>query len=237
MFQRSLLLAGGALIGILTVGCTGQITGTASNSGSTNSAPATTQLVGPNTGTPDTQDNATQNLQPQDQPVPVASVAEAGSDATANPRPALLPECKAGELKLTFGRLGAAAGSTYTPLQFTNISRETCVMDGFPGVSFVAGDDGHQVGDPAKRIGSIGPEVTLRPGAVASALLQVGESGNYDASTCNAVPVRGYRVYAPDDTAAMFIPFTAATSACSGVNLPSPQLLVNTTVSGPGNQY
>ncbi|MFE6613334.1 DUF4232 domain-containing protein [Amycolatopsis sp. NPDC057786] len=37
-------------------------------------------------------------------------------------------------------------------------------IQGFPGVSYVAGDDGHQVGKAADRTGDKGGVVELRPG-------------------------------------------------------------------------
>src|SRR5205823_4143106 len=138
--------------------------------------------------------------------------------------------------KLSFGRTGVAAGSAYTPLRFTNTSGSDCVLVGFPGVSFVAGKDGHQVGDPAKRVGAIGAQLTLRPGQMASAMIQVGNAGNYDPGTCKPTQALGYRVYPPDDRTAMYIPFTARIDACAGTNLPSPQLLVNTMIAGAGDQ-
>jgi hypothetical protein len=226
MLRRSVLLAGGALIGLLAAGCNGQVsvTGTANDNSVANSLPSTTtmQLSGPNTGTQTT---------PQQ-----ANPATVGSNSAGTGKPGTPVECTAAGLKLSFGRTGVAAGSAYTPLQFTNTGRSACVLVGFPGVSFVAGNDGHQVGDPAKRVGGIGAQLTLQPGQLASAMIQVGNSGNYDPGTCKPTQALGYRVYAPDDRAAMFISFGTEISACTGTNLSSPQLLVNTMVAGAGDQ-
>ena len=46
----------------------------------------------------------------------------------------------------------------------TNTGRRTCELRGFPGVSYVAGDDGHQVGPAAAMDGPRGGEVRLAPG-------------------------------------------------------------------------
>jgi hypothetical protein len=88
-------------------------------------------------------------------------------------------------------------------------------MSGFPGVSYVAGDDGHQIGAAATRSGSAGARVTLSPGATASAVVQEANTGNFDAGDCQPVTVRGFRVYAPGDTAATYLPFSQARTACA----------------------
>ena len=73
---------------------------------------------------------------------------------------------------------GAAAGSTYVPIDFTNTSGSACTMDGYPGVSFVRSPSGAQLGNPASRNPAAVPAtVTLAPGGVAHAILQVGEAG------------------------------------------------------------
>jgi hypothetical protein len=59
------------------------------------------------------------------------------------------------------------AGTLYRPLVFTNTGGRSCTIQGFPGVSFVTGDDGHQVGEAAMRVDPKGPPVTLKPGDTA----------------------------------------------------------------------
>jgi len=221
MLRRSVLLTGGALIGMLAAGCNGQATVSGTVTDNSGNPTTTMQLSGPNTGNETT---------------PAAAGNNSGTTGASSPKSGQPAECTAAGLKLSFGRTGVAAGSAYTPLQFTNTGHSPCVVVGYPGVSFVAGDDGHQVGSPATRVGSMGGQITLRSGQMASALIQIGNAGNFDPDTCKPVQARGYRVYAPDDRAAMFIPFDAGIDACAGTNLPSPQLLVNTMIAGPGNQ-
>jgi uncharacterized protein DUF4232 len=63
---------------------------------------------------------------------------------------------------------GAAAGSTYVPIDFTNTSGNACTMEGYPGVSFVRGPSGGQLGNAATRNPAASPAmVTLAPGGVA----------------------------------------------------------------------
>jgi hypothetical protein len=94
-------------------------------------------------------------------------------------------------------------------LQLRNIGSSTCVLYGYPGVSWVAGADGHQVGAAATRqpdpTGEAEQTVTLAPGALASAPLNIVDAGVLSPSECKPVPVRGLRVYPPGERAAMFI--------------------------------
>lgn len=141
------------------------------------------------------------------------------------------PECATADLRLSLSFDGVAAGSVYQELVFTNAGAGTCWMAGFPGVSFVTGDDGRQVGAPAFRSGRSGERVTIAPGRSAYATLQQGNSGNYDPAACQPTAVRGLRVYPPDSRTALFVPY--ATTACSATNLPSGQLLVRTVAARP----
>lgn len=142
------------------------------------------------------------------------------------------PECKAASLKLSIGSGDAAAGHFYVPIVFTNTGSTPCLMRGFPGVSYVTGDNGAQVGQPATRTGSIGSSVTLAPNAVASSVVTVTDISVFDASACKPTSVRGFRVYAPDDTASLFV--ARSGSGCAG-NPPSPQLQVQTVKAGAGS--
>lgn len=122
-------------------------------------------------------------------------------------------ECRAADLELSLGSGEGAAGTHYRPLRFTNASDAPCVIHGFPGVSYVAGDDGHQVGTAAYRTGGKGEPVTLQPGRTAHATVGFVEVGNYDPAECEPTPVRGLRVYPPHETNAMFVP--AAGTGCA----------------------
>jgi hypothetical protein len=55
--------------------------------------------------------------------------------------------------------------------------------------------------------------VILAPNSVAQATLRVIDIGNFPASTCSAIPVRGLRVYPPGETTAAFVP--DATTGCT----------------------
>jgi Domain of unknown function (DUF4232) len=138
------------------------------------------------------------------------------------------PRCTAAELSATLGQGDAAAGSVTRPLVFTNTGSHACELRGFPGVSYVAGDDGHQVGPAAQETGERAAEVVLRPGGQAVALVQFVQVANFEATACQPTPVRGLRVYPPGDTASLFVP--TAGNGCAGTP-PGPRLTVRTVTA------
>ncbi|WP_425429042.1 DUF4232 domain-containing protein [Streptomyces vietnamensis] len=107
-----------------------------------------------------------------------------------------------------------AAGSIYATLVFTNRSTATCTMTGYPGVSYVA-QNGVQSGNAAVRQPGTITTVTLPPGGRAKAQLRDanGISG-YDPARCKLSPAEGLRIYPPDQTAALFVPWK--TEHCAG---------------------
>jgi hypothetical protein len=144
----------------------------------------------------------------------------------APPQPATGPgECKAAGLKLGVSDTEGAAGTIYRHLRFTNTGSVPCTIQGFPGVSYVTGDDGRQVGAAAVRVGDKGAVITLAPGATAQAAVGFTQVGNFDAAVCQPTPVRGLRIYPPHDTASMYLPLEG--TGCAG-NVPGQQLSVRT---------
>lgn len=146
-----------------------------------------------------------------------ATTAAAASTAAAVTRTTAAQQlngCVVSDLRLTLGQAQGAAGSTKLPLVFTNTGGRTCVLDGFPGVSYVQGGaDGAQVGAAATRSGQSAGPVTLAPDATATAMVRAVEVQNYPEDTCVPTPVAGLRVYPPNDTGSIFVPY--ATTGCS----------------------
>ncbi len=134
--------------------------------------------------------------------------------------------CKSGDVKLSLGQGDSGAGSTYRPLLITNASSEPCTIQGFPGVSYVAGADGHQVGKDAFREGTKGNAVKLNPGQTAAADIQFVNVRNFDPATCQPTPVKGLRIYLPQETASNFVPSDG--TGCAGTKIPGNQLAVKT---------
>ncbi|WP_206784516.1 DUF4232 domain-containing protein [Amycolatopsis sp. MtRt-6] len=157
---------------------------------------------------------------------------------TATPSPASTPAappvaqpadnglCKAGDVKLALGQGDAGAGSVYRPLLITNSSAKPCTIQGFPGVSYVAGEDGHQVGKDAFREGTKGNAVKLNPGQTAAADIQFVNVRNFDPAMCQPTPVKGLRIYLPQETASNFVPSDG--TGCAGTKIPGNQLAVKT---------
>jgi hypothetical protein len=164
---------------------------------------------------------------------PTASQAGSAPTRAATPIAARTPECTARTLSLSFGAGDAGMSQQERVLRFTNKGATPCAIAGFPGVSYVTGDDGRQVGAPAVRTGKIGAQVNLAPGAVASTIVHSVDPGVFDPSACRPTPVRGLRIYAPDDTAALFIAYPSGAQGCAGTT-PDPQLSVVTITAGPG---
>ncbi|HEY1480079.1 MAG TPA: DUF4232 domain-containing protein [Gaiellales bacterium] len=117
------------------------------------------------------------------------------------------PACHAYQLTVSLGQSEGAAGTTYLPIVFKNSSGVTCSLRGYPGVSSVGGDDGHQIGAAARRDPGSVRTIVLRSGASASATYGQVQALNYPKACCHPQSARGLRVYAPNVTAARYVPF------------------------------
>jgi uncharacterized protein DUF4232 len=195
-------------VGLLVVGMI--LVSGCSSSGSPGAAPAastpaTSPPAASASGTPTTQS-----------PVPTAS--------STSPSP-----CQGTALKVTLGRGGAAAGTAYYPIRFTNISGSACTLYGFPGVSFTGETYSVQVGPAATRNHSSPVSlVTLAPGAVASALISVVDAQNYPPGSCGLTTASGILVYPPNLRTSVGLPFNGYTCA----NAKDHVLTVNAVVPG-----
>jgi hypothetical protein len=171
----------------------------------------------PATPAPTTQASAPASSTPAATPAGASSTSGSGQEG--------LPRCTTAELSGSLVGGEGAAGTVYRSLVLTNTGSHNCELTGFPGVSFVAGDDGHQVGPAAEMRGDRGGAVSLPPGGAAAADLGMVQIANYDAAACQPTPVRGLGVYPPGDTASLFI--DAAGTGCAGAP-PGPQLTITT---------
>ena len=125
--------------------------------------------------------------------------------------------------KVASSQGGAAAGSSYLPIDLTNISSHTCVLYGFPGVSWVASIAGDQIGSAATRETSFSPvTVTLAPGSVAHAIMQIADAGNYPSSICQPVTAHWLRIIPPDQFSSLYAKFTTQVCAKKITNGSSP---------------
>jgi Protein of unknown function (DUF4232) len=145
---------------------------------------------------------------------PAPSVAV--STAAAAPSPTLTPPATAAAACATSAllvRLGVAegyAGGADYVIDFTNQSGAACTMYGYPGVSLVTGPPYAQIGLAAQRDNTAPVKlVTLIPGAMATAELQVVDAHNFSPQICRPVSATHLRVYPPNQTAPVYLASTS----------------------------
>jgi Domain of unknown function (DUF4232) len=190
--RRVAAVAGPLAVAALAAGC-------ASGGGNSAGAPAST---------------------PSASPAPPASSAPPSSAVPTAPQtpptsPAV-PACSPSELSGTVptGGGGAAAGSTYYPLNLTNTSNHSCYLYGYPGVSFVTAPSGSQIGPAAVRSAGVNlSTVVLPPGQTAHATIQVADAMNFPQSACKPTTAHWLKVYPPNQYSALYVQFTAQTCA------------------------
>jgi len=144
--------------------------------------------------------------------------ATAGSGGTTG---VAIASCAAGSLQVTLDTraAGAAAGSSFFPIDFTNTSPSRCNLAGYPAVSFAATAAGSPIGAPAAPDHSVLVHaVTLAPGGTAHAWLQVIDAMNYPASQCHPVTARGLMVDLPGQARTSYLehPFPACAAVLQG---------------------
>ena len=150
----------------------------------------------------------------------------ATSPAAAHAASAAIPQCapangQQGNVSVWVadGQGNGAAGTIYYPLEFTNLSKHSCSMYGFPGVSAIS-RSGHQLGSPANREsgGGFGTKrtVVVAPGATVHAILAYHDAEVSTAPACHPVNTTvELRVYPPNQYGAAyaFFPLTACSHA------------------------
>lgn len=237
------MLLGGAAVAVLLAGCNhgageanrrnpGDAAGSPTSASPTSASPTgAAPSAGPTEPTKPA-GTAPGTLAPSQQPSSGSSAGGSSGGAGgsgAGGESASPSTCTAANLQLSLGSGDAGAGSVYRPLIFTNTGSQACHLRGFPGVSYVAGDDGHQVGPAAQMSGPRGGEVTLARGDTAKAVLRLIQVRVIDPAACKPTPVRGLRVYPPGDTASLFVPMQDL--GCAG-NPPGGQLAIQTILPG-----
>lgn len=106
----------------------------------------------------------------------MATVAAAKAQVVTPAAPARPGRCVSSSLRASLGQSQGGAGTSQVALLLTNRSGLTCTLDGYPGVSFIAGADAHQIGAPAQpdlRVGATA--LTLLPGATVHVTIAVAD--------------------------------------------------------------
>jgi hypothetical protein len=129
-------------------------------------------------------------------------------------RPAAAPGCQTPGLVIWLDTQGnGTAGSIDYNLEFTNLSGQTCTLNGFP---FINGVNlaGKPLGSSASFNHAKPPKViTLANGSTAKAVLQIVDTGNFPPSSCKPVTAAGLQVFPPNQTRSKTVPFPFG--ACS----------------------
>jgi hypothetical protein len=148
--------------------------------------------------------------------------------------PAGPTSCATSALHLELGQGNGTAGSVIVPIEFTNTSTSACSLFGFPGVSFVTGVGGSQIGASAGENNATARKlVTLAPGGKAHALLQIVVAQNFPAAKCKLVTAHWLKVFPPGQTAALYLKHTSAT--CSAASTSVRVLNVQAVQAGDGD--
>ncbi|MFG1990152.1 DUF4232 domain-containing protein [Actinoplanes sp. NPDC048988] len=190
---------------IIAVGAAGLVLAAGGCASSSNASPAATP-TSPTTST-------TEAPAPSE-----TTTAVAPSPTSTRTTTTAVKSCLSKNLKVTAvaDEGGGSAGHTTQNIVFANTAGFACTLYGYPGVSFVAGNQGKQVGSAFTRTPGEKRTVTLEPGDKVHATVQIADYQNVDAASCKPVQVRGFRVYPPNETAAVFV--AQPQTACSAPN-------------------
>jgi|ERR1035438_840031 hypothetical protein len=142
------------------------------------------------------------------------------------------------------------AGGIYYTLEFTNVSRQACSLDGYPEVSAYAASQTAasqtaasqlggqspvgQLGSAAIRDPSVRPQrVRLEPGETAHSLLRVTETDSSEPATCLPVTAAELRVTLPHQGRSAFVPVHLPVCAKKGhVSLSVEAIQARSGISG-----
>lgn len=163
-----------------------------------------------------------------------SSPAESSGSAGESGQPADGTACQTGDIDVTLAKGDAAAGSYYAPLRLRNTGDQSCTLSGYPGVSYVAGGNNHQVGPSAKRADGNSPEVMLKPGDVAHATVRFVRVDNYPAKKCDPTDVQGIRVYLPGQKDSTVV--SKSGTGCGNDDMSGSQLAVEPVQPGAGGR-
>ena len=130
-------------------------------------------------------------------------------------------QCLTAGLRVHLGPGNNDMQGAHLPLRFTSTASQPCTLQGTPGVSYVTGEGGKQVGLPAAR-DTNGPVVTLAPDETASAPLLLS-SAPRKTPECEQAEVGGLRVYPPNNTEPVFVEH-GATACAPPLDGPFPEV-------------
>lgn len=228
--RASLTGAALAVAAVLTAGCSASSLSTgAGSSGSTPSSAGGATSAAPGSGTAAATTSSGASGAAGGTTSSGASGSAGGSSSGTGSSSAA--GCSTARLKASLGDSEGAAGSDYTVIDFTNTGSTSCTLYGYPGVSL--DNSGGQIGAAATRDPSHGApkQVTLAPGAVANAIVRVTNAQNYPSGTCSPDAASFLKIYPPNQTASIDVPYKSTGCQKSSVKL----LTITVIASGAGS--
>jgi len=214
----SLVLA--ASLGLLVSGCTSGDPG-ATTSASAPSSTAAPASPSPTASAPAGTSDPSAPAEPSATPGPDGASGGGGDlgDGAAGDASA---RCTVDELSAEIADGGGgAAGSYGIAFIFANTGDRTCTLQGWPGVSFVGGGDGTQIGaSAALDRGTPHETQSVAPGGEVQALVRIVQTGGYDAATCRPTATDGFRIYPPGSVRSIFVAASGASfEACANTDV------------------
>jgi hypothetical protein len=119
------------------------------------------------------------------------------------------------DLEVKLGLVEHDTAVTYQVIDFTNRGSVTCALAGYPGVSLASGRPAVPIGLPAGHTELTVPAkvLTLQPGGVANATLEIPDARRYAQGKCGPVRAQYLIIYRPNQASPVTLSFTA--TACS----------------------
>jgi hypothetical protein len=163
---KTLLLTGTVLAGITLGGC-------ALPTSPANNAPLSTSNSAPSQQTLSSGSKSSTSDSP--------SAGQDTASSSAKPQPSQTDRCHTSQLSASLqpDQAGMGMGGRTADLILRNTSKQTCTIEGYPGMQLFSGGDGRSLPTNVVRYPNPGPQlVKLAPGASAQSLLQWSAIGN-----------------------------------------------------------
>jgi len=214
-------IIGVTAMALLLTACSGGGTGAAtaahpSTGASTGTSTSTSPTTGPTTAPSRSTPAATT---PSTAGSAAAPAPSRGSGTAATPAPASTTAGGTASTRCATSQLtgsvadggGSSAGATRVAIILRNTGARSCTLQGWPGVSFVGGGNGTQIGNAATLDRSTPHQtLTLRPSGEVQAVVTVRDAGDWDSATCHPRVTDGFRVIPPGSRQSLFVPATGA---------------------------
>jgi len=147
-----------------------------------------------------------------------------GAPGATGSRSSAPARCLIGQLrvKLNTEAAGVAAGTSYLPVDFTNVGPGRCALHGFPQVTIAAGRAGARIGAAASVDRSLAATaVVLGARQTAHIWVHLADVANLPTAACRPVTAAGLRVSLPGQRRAAFVShrLTGCAKPVSGTDL------------------